>query len=160
MVMDWPIFPDDRLSRAGINRRMRFDHRLEDVVARLSNAGSIFDKDHRLVACNQLFRDYLQVPRTLAQPGTGLADLLNYHARHGTFLAQDEQTGRAIAAWQKTHLDHLARSKPYDQIQRLADGRILLATYAPIPEGGWIAIHRDYTQRAVRETTVRARASI
>ena len=119
------------------------DQQWNTSLEKLEVGVSIFDQSQRLIGCNQNFREYMSLPITVSRVGTALGDLLRYHAQSKTFI---ERSGRAedlFASWLASHATRLSTSVPFDELQWLRDGRVLMATYSPAPDCGWVGIHRD-----------------
>ena len=125
--------------------RLQFDAALENI----SQGVTFFDGDQKLIVCNSRYRDICRLPPELTRPGTPLSDIVVARGRIGSF--PDITPGAYLA-----RREALARSgKPFEVIDELRDGRIVLLRYQPMPNGGWVATHEDITERRRAEATTR-----
>jgi PAS domain S-box-containing protein len=109
----------------------------------------IFDRRLRLVYCNAPFRELRELPRSLCQPGTPLADILRFNARRGDFGPGevDQQVATRVA--------EIAEMRPREVEREDRQGRRLLIRYTPIPEGGVLVTYGDVTAARAMERTLR-----
>ena len=126
------------------NRRMRV------ALDNMSQGLCMFDRNERLVVCNQRYKEMYHLPDDIARPGMTLTGLLEYRASTGTFSRKVEEYRRELLA-----------SMEGGQIRstevKSADGRAILVTNRPMADGGWVATHEDITERRGAE---RERASM
>ena len=61
--------------------------------------------------------------------------------------ATGEETSErsGVAAWIKDHVARLQQTGHREEIQNLADGRIIRVTYEPLAAGGWVDMQEDIT---------------
>jgi len=113
----------------------------------------MFDKERRLVFCNNLCRQIFDLPDTLTRPGTPFADLVAYHASVEGGL--DEKGDLDLQqTWVNEHLGALAEGKAFSETRYLKNGRIILLTTQPLPDGGWVDIQEDITEGRQAEQEV------
>ena len=103
---------------------------------------SMFDSEQRLVVCNKAYADIYALPAELARPGTPFLDILCFHmpARPAR-----RPHARGASAWIKEHVTRLQQAGHREEIQNLADGRIIRVTYEPLAGGGWVDMQEDIT---------------
>jgi diguanylate cyclase (GGDEF)-like protein len=133
---------------------------LEELNARfevaLNNMGrglSMFDRDARLIVCNKLYREIYSLPEELTRPGTPLADMVRYHVKMETGL-DDAETVEKQGKWIEKHVAELARGKSFSHTQYLKSGRIVLVSNQPLPNGGWVDIQEDITEKRLAEQKI------
>jgi signal transduction histidine kinase len=105
----------------------------------------VFDKDMRLQAWNKTYADMLEFPPAFLRVGMAFADILRLRADRGEYGAESIETaiaGEMAAARtdNPTPIDHVTRS-----------GRILERRRRPMPDGGWVTLFRDITERRAAE---------
>ena len=121
--------------------------RFELALASLPHGFLVADADRRVVACNKPFADMYGVPPELTRPGTLIKDVVEHRIANGIFTASEadafrqEALGPVVRATSKTRY--------------LSGGRYVLVTRRPTPEGGWIAVHEDITERRRLQDTER-----
>jgi diguanylate cyclase (GGDEF)-like protein/PAS domain S-box-containing protein len=126
--------------RERAEQSMRFNAALENMTHGLC----MFDKDKRLVVCNERYSKMYNVPAELAVPGTSLDAILAY--RHGKGLLR----GGKVAAALERQLNVLSALPPDQKTTRIdehQDGRLVRVTRQPLPDGGWVATHDDITEQ-------------
>ncbi len=100
----------------------------------------MFDADERLAVCNRRYAEMYNLPPEIARPGTKLSTLLEYRAAHGNFSSNvDEYRVELLAS--------MAGGKIKSTEVKSAEGRTILVSNRPMPDGGWVATHEDITER-------------
>jgi methyl-accepting chemotaxis protein len=134
------------LSAAFFTQRLRRHNRLVFVaIDNMSQGLCMFDRDERLVVCNSRYAQMYQLPEDVAKPGTMLSSLLEYRAQHGTF-------SRKVSEYRVELLASMSGGTIRTTEVKSADGRMILVSNRPMPEGGWVATHEDITERRCAET--------
>ncbi|PJI39181.1 PAS-domain containing protein [Ferrovibrio sp.] len=106
---------------------------------------SIFDGALQLIACNRRYLDLLEFPDTFGTPGTSVEDFFRYNAERGEYGAGDVETivQARLALVRKFEHHQFERERP--------NGTILEVRGAPLPNGGWVAVYTDITERRRNE---------
>jgi PAS domain S-box-containing protein len=107
---------------------------------------SLFDADLHLTAHNSQFRQLLHFPDALfAQPVVTFEDVIRYNAERGEYGPGDTQQQIAdIMARARDFRPHLIeRTRP--------DGTVLEVRGMPQPDGGFVTIYMDITERKRQE---------
>jgi diguanylate cyclase (GGDEF)-like protein len=122
-------------------QNMRFDA----AVNNMSQGLCMFDKDERLVVCNEPYARIYNLPPELITAGTTLSQILEYRFAHGMTPKQ----GRQAYAEERKRLvaDRLEAADEVD----LEDGRSIAVRHHPMKDGGWVATHEDVTEEHRRE---------
>lgn len=115
---------------------------LQSVVNNVNQGISYVNADLELVLCNQQFRELLQLPAQLCEPGTKFVDLARFNAERGEYGPGD------IEAIIRSRVDiakrfvahHFERTRP-------SDGRTLEIMGVPTPDGGMVSTYLDITER-------------
>ncbi len=113
--------------------------RFNMALSSMPHGLSLIDAEKRLVVCNKQYADIYGIPPELTKPGTSLDKLIEHRLANGIYAGGDPDTYRSERLSPVSKLS----AKTY----RLNGGRTVLVTRRPTPEGGWIAIHEDITER-------------
>jgi two-component sensor histidine kinase/PAS domain-containing protein len=99
---------------------------------------SMFDKDQRLILCNHRYGEIYRLTPNQVRPGTTLRSILESRAALGSRPDYDHIEERL----------RLVRSpQPVYDENRLHDGRVIAVNFQPMPDGGWVAVHQEITER-------------
>jgi len=125
------------------NRRMRV------AVNNMSQGLCMFDRNERLVLCNQRYRDLYKIPADVAKPGVSLTELLEYRRTSKSLSIDIEDYRSKLKA-------SLAQEETTTTEMTSGDGRTICIINRPMAGGGWVATHEDITERrdAERERVV------
>jgi PAS domain S-box-containing protein len=104
---------------------------LSTALTNMAHGLSMFDKDQRLILCNERYREMYGISDDQTTPGTTLRAILE--ARRVAHAEDCAGTFRV--------------SEPSYAEIKLADERTIAANYQPMADGGWVAIHQDITER-------------
>jgi PAS domain S-box-containing protein len=100
---------------------------------------SMFDKDQRLILYNERYCSIYGIERNQIKPGMTLHSILE------TRLAGSSP--EEIDAHVENRVRTVRNSESsYDEI-KLRDGRTIAMNFQVMPDGGWVAIHQDITER-------------
>ena len=114
----------------------------EAALNHMGRGLSMFDSEQRLVVCNKAYTDIYALPAELTRPGTPFLEILRYHMARAT---GEEASYEGASAWIKEHVARLQQTGHREEIQNLADGRIIRVTYQPLAAGGWVDMQEDIT---------------
>lgn len=101
----------------------------------------LYDREERLLTCNQRYRDTYPASAPAMQPGTKFEDILRYglaHSQHADAVGREEDW---IAERMAQHRTGGGTSE-----QQLSDGRWIRAHDHPTPDGGRVGLRVDITQ--------------
>ena len=111
----------------------------------------LFDREERLLTCNQRYRDIYSVSAPAMVPGAKFEDILRFGLSHGQHV---DATGRE-AEWLSARMAQ-HRNPGVAVEQQLADGRWISAQDHMTPDGGRVGLRVDIThqkeQQAALET--------
>ncbi|MDP2367126.1 PAS-domain containing protein [Rhodoferax sp.] len=115
---------------------------LQSVVSNVNQGISYMNADLELVLSNQRFRELLQLPAQLCEPGTRFADLARFNAERGEYGPGDieEIVCSRVDVAKRFVAHHFERTRP-------ADGRTLEIMGVPTPDGGMVTTYLDITER-------------
>jgi len=126
--------------RERAEQSMRFTAALENMTHGIC----MFDKDKRLVVCNERYAKMYDVPAELTVPGTPFDAILEYRFKQGLLK------GGNVAAALEKQLNVLSALPPEQKTSRIDEhqnGRLVRVTRQPLPDGGWVATHDDITEQ-------------
>lgn len=114
---------------------------LETTLRSIDQGFAVFDKDLRILACNQRFFDLHGYPGRMPADGLPLRDMLSHFADAGDFGTEDPQ-GELDRRFRMLASD--ARPEREERIQ--AGGAILDVRRTSLPDGGYVATFTDITE--------------
>ncbi|AMN40588.1 diguanylate cyclase (GGDEF) domain-containing protein [Rhodoplanes sp. Z2-YC6860] len=114
--------------------------RLDMAVNNMSHGLLLFDSSERIVICNQRYIEMYRLSPDVVKAGCTLHDLLQHRRQTGTFTGD-------IDSYRSTLMADLAQQKITHTHAHLPDGRSIEITNKPLPDGGWLATHRDTTEQ-------------
>jgi diguanylate cyclase (GGDEF)-like protein len=119
---------------------------LESVIVQLDVALNnmthglcMFNAEKRLIVCNARYGEMFGLPRELTKPGTPLQSILDFRREHGSLAPSPE------AAPSKAPFG--AAGQATTVIEELPHGRVIAISRQPMPDGGWVAVYEDVTER-------------
>jgi PAS domain S-box-containing protein len=131
----------DELARRQSELRLTFEN-MGDGVA-------MFDREQRLVAWNHKFKEIFGFPDALLRERRSFTDYLHHLAERGDYGPGVDPAEQIRILCAKLHETHIyERQRP--------DGRVLEVRHNPVPEGGFVLIYSDITERKRHETELRA----
>jgi diguanylate cyclase (GGDEF)-like protein/PAS domain S-box-containing protein len=119
---------------------------LETALKNMAHGLCMFDREQRLVVCNEQYGRLYDLMPEQTKPGTTLQSILEARVAAGN--APDD-----TEAYIRKRLEEVVARKSYYAENKLSDGRVYAVTHRSMPDGGWVAIHFDITEqrRAERE---------
>ena len=112
---------------------------LEKAINNLSLGLVIFDKHRKVVFCNQRYMDIYGLTTEQVKPGTPLGKLIQRRLDMG-----QKPPSNSDAYIQERFREAAA---PTATLQEFSDGRTIIFTIYPMPDGGGMATHEDITER-------------
>jgi diguanylate cyclase (GGDEF)-like protein len=105
---------------------------------------SMYDDSDRLIFCNKRYAEMYGLPEELTRERTPWRDTVSYIAKTSVVRDCDiEAASRSIVLDRHVH--------DTNALRELLDGRSVLVHTRPIPNGGWVALHEDITERRAAE---------
>ena len=132
---------------------------LTDAIESISEGFSVYDRDDRLIVCNNKYRELLYPGmEDQIEPGTSFESIIRTAAERG--LIEDMNEG--VEAWVAERLDsHRNPTGPH--LQRRSGGRVIQINERKTENGDTVATYAELTelfrtQEALRESEGRLRA--
>lgn len=131
-----------------IRRSSRGDRIVRQYASMLNNMSQgicMFNRERRLVFCNNRYLELYDIQHERVGPGTALAEIvdLRYKAGSGPKMSKEEY-GKWRAGINSSDRQH-------ETIVELTNGRIIEIRHQPVAEGGYVATHEDITTRQIEE---------
>jgi diguanylate cyclase (GGDEF)-like protein len=122
--------------------------KLDAALQNMSQGLVMFDRDSRLIVCNQRYAELYRLPPEMTRVGVSQKDMLGHLIAAG--LLADQGSVQFIKARTVEGAPHA----PAETVLMLADGRSLLVAVRPLANGGWISTHEDITARREAEAQI------
>ena len=137
----WVVIHADVTEREQARRELAVQNELfSDALENMGQGLSMYDHDNKLVVLNQRYLKIYGLKSEDAMPGTRLRDL----AAKLLQRAVDDVTLDHYVA--RFYLPHAERGS-FSRTLTLGDGRIFQVNSYVRPEGGWVVIHDEVTER-------------
>jgi diguanylate cyclase (GGDEF)-like protein len=120
----------------------RINMRFDAALNTMSHGLCMYDAEQKVVVSNTCYAEIYHLDREQVKPGTSLQQILDYRLEKGTHF------GPAADVYISGNL------KNPNEIQELADGRTVSIARHTMPDGGWLTIHEDITERARNEKRI------
>ena len=124
-------------------QNLRFDAALKNMAHGLS----MFDKNQRLIVCNDRYHEMYRLTPDQTKPGTTLRAIMEARLAAG-IRAEDGH------AYIEERLRKVRGRRPYCVENEFHDGRTIAVSKQPMHEGGWVAIHQDITEQKRAEKQI------
>lgn len=137
------------------NRRLSFSaDLLQTAIESIDQGIALVDGEMRLVAWNSRYQQIFDLPDTLVQVGTPIADLIRFNLARGALSEAEiaEQVERRLA-YMRAGTEH--------RIERVQhDGRVLRIVGAPTPGGGYTTSYTDITADRLAEQALEDKVAV
>ena len=122
---------------------------LDDTLEHMDQGISLFDNDLKVLATNRRFFELLDLPQSLAAPGTPFEDFIRYNAQRGDYGPGD------VDEQVRSRVEKAARFEPHHFERQRPDGTVIEVRGLPVPGRGFVTIYTDITKRAQAEQALR-----
>lgn len=129
---------------------LKFNRDLLNSALQSINQGlSIVDRDFNIVAWNKTYQQMFDYPEELLSIGRPIEDLIRFNVEKGEFGEGD------IDDLVKERLVHLVAGHSYQYERQRLNGTFLEIEGRPMPDGGYITVYTDITDRKSIEDQLR-----
>ena len=123
-----------------LRRLRRHNRRVADALDNMSHGLCMFDAQGRIVVRNQRYVEMYKLSPEIVRPGLSLRGLIEHRKDTGLFSGDVDAFCRKIL--EGAH----AGVRTTFHVQA-SDGRIVLTSNEPLPDGGWVSTHEDVTEQ-------------
>ncbi|MEZ5850986.1 MAG: EAL domain-containing protein [Hyphomicrobiaceae bacterium] len=119
---------------------------LDVALNNMTRGLSMFDAEQRLVVSNGTYQRMYELPDAMVEPGTHFADIIRYRQQMVETLngEQLDTNGRNPEELASRIANLRTESHSTFVLRR---GSVLEVSIKPLPQGGWVALHEDVTER-------------
>jgi diguanylate cyclase (GGDEF)-like protein len=119
---------------------------LDAALKNMSQGLCIFDRQQRLVLCNEQYLRMYGLSAAEAAPGTPFLQLLEHRLARGSY-PKGAPPDAYIAGVRRS----LEKSNEWTKVTELDDGRFIAVENRSMPHGGWVATHQDVSDLRAAE---------
>lgn len=112
---------------------------LHTALTHMSQGLCMYDKDERVVVCNDRYATVYGLPSGTVRPGMTRQEILDMR------IAQGVWAGASPEEYREARMVPVTTADGYRQ--ELNDGRIISSLRVPMPGGGWVCTHEDVTEQ-------------
>ena len=146
----WVGTYEDITARERAADELKEQHRRFDVA--LNNMGHglcMFDESMHLIVSNKRYAEMFNLPPEVIRPGMPIRDIIAHSFAIGNYRH------RKITL-EELYDHYVASLNAGDLVvhRHLADGRIIKLNHERMPQGGWVAIYEDVTERHRAEENI------
>ena len=146
----WVGTYEDITERERAADELKEQHRRFDVALNnMAHGLCMFDENWRLIVSNKRYAEMFNLPQDVVRPGMSIRAIIEASFARGNYRH------KAITA-DELYNDYVASLNAGDLIvhRHLSDGRIIKLTHERMPQGGWVAIYEDITERHRAEESI------
>ncbi|MEM8837112.1 MAG: ATP-binding protein [Pseudomonadota bacterium] len=133
---------------------IELEETLSDAIASLPDGFVIYDRNDRLVLCNEKYREFYSKSADLLVPGRTFEEIIRRGVERGQYPEAEGQEDSWIAERLEIHKSPIA---PIEQ--KLDDGRWLRIFERPTKQGGIVGFRVDITELKRREIQLQAQSA-
>jgi diguanylate cyclase (GGDEF)-like protein len=153
MARAMSVFKANAIALLSYQREIEtLNSRFHFALENMSRGLSMFDAQHRLIVCNERYRELYRLPSDAVKPGTPFDVILDLRFVAGTGRVGDAINGQRLS-WPMDEGTGAGRDMiPLTHV--LTDGRTIQISFQPIDSGGWVALHEDITEERIQEARI------
>jgi PAS domain S-box-containing protein len=109
---------------------------------------ALYDRTQHILLANRRYAEMYGLAADDIRPGMAMKEILEKRAAMGVYIGSDPTRyvdGRVSA---------MERPSDEQGIERFADGRVIRKSRKPMPDGGWLSVHEDITERQRAEDQI------
>ncbi|PSO34208.1 PAS-domain containing protein [Bradyrhizobium sp. MOS002] len=146
----WMTICDDvsRLARVEAELRVQTE-RSQHALANMSHGLIMYDADSRVVVCNDRFLKLYNLDPEIVKPGVSHCTVIEH------WMSRGNLPGMAGEEFHDSRLEDVRTRKAKNLLVMRYDGRMVQAASRFLPDGGWVTVHEDVTERLQYEEMLR-----
>jgi diguanylate cyclase (GGDEF)-like protein len=119
---------------------------LDTALKHMSQGLCMYDKDERIVVCNEHYATVYGLDPHTIKPGMTRREVIEMRIAKGVWSGASPESYLRQRTIPITSFGHI--------IQEMSDGRTISLVHVPMPGGGWVCTHEDITERRRAEAKI------
>jgi len=146
----WMTICDDvsRLARLEAELRLQTE-RSQHALANMSHGLIMYDADGRIVVCNERFLNLYDLDPDIVKPGVAHSTAIDH------WLSRGNKADMPGGKFRESRMDDVRARSPNVVLVTRYDGGKVQAVSRFMPDGGWVTVHEDVTERLQYEETLK-----
>ena len=146
----WMTICDDVTRRARLETQLQLQtERSHHALANMSHGLIMYDADSRIVVCNERFLQLYGLDPDIVKPGATHSVAIDH------WLACGNRSEMPAETFRQARMEDVSSRIPKTILVTRYDGRKVQAISRFMPDGGWVTVHEDVTERLRYEETLR-----
>ncbi|MET3910801.1 diguanylate cyclase (GGDEF)-like protein [Bradyrhizobium sp. S3.3.6] len=146
----WMTICDDvsRLARLEVELQLQTE-RSQHALANMSHGLIMYDADSRVVVCNERFLQFYNLDPEVLKSGISHSTAIEH------WLSRGNTADMSADEFRETRINDVRTRSPKTVLVTRYDGRRVQAVSRFMPDGGWVTVHEDVTERLQHEETLK-----
>ncbi|TYL78106.1 PAS-domain containing protein [Bradyrhizobium cytisi] len=146
----WMTICDDvsRLARLEVELQLQTE-RSQHALANMSHGLIMYDADSRVVVCNERFLQFYNLDPEVLKSGISHSTVIEH------WLSRGNTADMSADEFRETRINDVRTRSPKTVLVTRYDGRRVQAVSRFMPDGGWVTVHEDVTERLQHEETLK-----
>ena len=146
----WMTICDDVTRLARLEGELRVQtERSQHALANMSHGLIMYDADSQVVVCNDRFLSLYNLDPEIVKPGVSHRTVLDHWVSRGNL------SGMPADEFHNSRLEDVRARRAKTMLVKRYDGRMAQTVSRFLPDGGWVTVHEDVTERLQYEETLR-----
>ncbi|TYL88362.1 EAL domain-containing protein [Bradyrhizobium rifense] len=146
----WMTICDDvsRLARLETELQLQTE-RSQHALANMSHGLIMYDANSRVVVCNERFLQFYDLDPKVIKPGILHSTAIEH------WLSRGNKADMSGDEFRDARMNDVLTRSPKTVLVTRYDGRRVQAVSRFMPDGGWVTVHEDVTERLQHEETLK-----
>ncbi|MEH2490497.1 PAS-domain containing protein [Bradyrhizobium sp. AZCC 2230] len=146
----WMTICDDvsRLARLETELQLQTE-RSQHALANMSHGLIMYDANSRVVVCNERFLQFYDLDPKVIKPGILHSTAIEH------WLSRGNKADMSGDEFRDARINDVLTRSPKTVLVTRYDGRRVQAVSRFMPDGGWVTVHEDVTERLQHEETLK-----